>query len=62
MKLNLYATVTTFILAVNIAFSSCSDDEVVNNNPIPDQPEQITELITQYNTNISAYQPCWQIR
>lgn len=56
MKLNLYATVTTFILAVNIAFSSCSDDEVVNNNPIPDQPEQITELITQYNTNISAYQ------
>ena len=56
MKLNLYATVTTFILAVNISFSSCSDDEVVNNNPIPDQPEQITELITQYNTNISAYQ------
>ena len=43
------------LLAASI-YSSCSDDEVVNNNPIPDQPEQITELITQYNTNISAYQ------
>lgn len=39
-----------------MSFISCSDDEVISNQPIPEQPEQLTELIAQYNTNISAYQ------
>ena len=28
----------------------------IRDRPIPEQPEQLTELIAQYNTNISAYQ------
>lgn len=49
----LYLTTCFF---ASMAFSACSDDEVVNTQPIPDQPEQLTELTTQYNTNISGYQ------
>ena len=56
MKLKLYIIVTISIFAINMSFTSCSDDEVISNQPIPEQPEQLTELIAQYNTNISAYQ------
>ena len=54
MKYRLHYLATCLFIAM--AFTSCSDDEVISNQPIPEQPEQLTELIVQYNTNISAYQ------
>lgn len=54
MKLYLH-TITATLLFV-VAFTSCSDDESINSQPLPEQPEQLTELTAQYNTNISAYQ------
>lgn len=54
MKYRLHYLATCLFIAMS--FISCSDDEVISNQPIPEQPEQLTELIAQYNTNISAYQ------
>ena len=54
MRSSLHRVVS--LLFVIMSFTSCSDDEVISNQPIPEQPEQLTELIAQYNTNISAYQ------
>lgn len=54
MKLTL-RSIPTFLLATTV-FISCSDDEVINSSSIPQQPEQLAELTTQYNSNISAYQ------
>ena len=51
-RLHYLATCLFFVMS----FTSCSDDEVISNQLIPEQPEQLTELIVQYNTNISAYQ------
>ena len=56
MKLDLHSIATTCMLVAVIVFTSCSDDEVINNPTIPEQPEQLTELTAQYNTNIAAYQ------
>ena len=55
MKYSYYRVLGLLIIATS-TFFSCSDDEVTSNQPIPEQPEQLTELIAQYNTNISAYQ------
>lgn len=38
------------------ALFSCSDDEEVMNQPLPTQPEQLTDLLEQYNANIAAFQ------
>ena len=54
MKYRLHYLATCLFIAMS--FISCSDDEVISNQPILEQPEQLTELIAQYNTNISAYQ------
>ena len=56
MKLDLHSIATTCMLVAVIVFTSCSDDEAINNPTIPEQPEQLTELTAQYNTNIAAYQ------
>lgn len=56
MRLNLHRIATTCLLIAAIVFTSCSDDEVINNPSIPEQPEQLTALTAQYNTNIAAYQ------
>ena len=47
---------TTIICLFTMAVVSCSDDEGANGQLPIEQPEQLPELITQYNTNISAYQ------
>ena len=56
MKLDLHSIATTCMMVAVIVFTSCSDDEAINNPTIPEQPEQLTELTAQYNTNIAAYQ------
>ena len=56
MKLDLHSIATTCMLVAVIVFTSCSDDEAINNPTIPEQPEQLTELTAQYNANIAAYQ------
>lgn len=48
MKYRLHYLATCLFIAMS--FISCSDDEVISNQPIPEQPEQLTELIAQYNT------------
>lgn len=47
---------TTIICLFTMAVVSCSDDEGANGQLPIEQPEQLPELIAQYNTNISAYQ------
>lgn len=43
MKYRLHYLATCLFIAMS--FISCSDDEVISNQPIPEQPEQLTELI-----------------
>lgn len=50
---HLYYTIVCLCATI---ISSCSDNESINSQPLPEQPEQLTELTAQYNTNISAYQ------
>ena len=54
MKFNLHQIAAC--LLTTVTFASCSDDELVTAQPLPEQPGQLTELTAQYNTNISAYQ------
>lgn len=56
LKQNLHRIVAMGVLVATVAFTSCSDDEVIGNPPIPGQSEQLAELTAQYNTNLSAYQ------
>lgn len=56
LKQNLHRVVAMGVLVATVAFTSCSDDDVIGNPPIPEQPEQLAELTAQYNTNLSVYQ------
>ena len=55
MKYSYYRVLSLLVITTS-TFFSCSDDDTTSLISIPEQPEQVTELIAQYNTDIAAYQ------
>lgn len=59
MKRNITLTTIRIVLlalATTALPMACTDDEAPKNVSVPQQPEELTELLVQYNQNIAAYQ------